>query len=472
MRWMRKIFDSISLPPAIIVAKLAMYLSRFLGKGKGSSLPGLLALKICPAILGILAGQVRHGIIVVTGTNGKTTTNNMIACLLSGMGHNILANLEGANLISGVTTAFIKKTSFLGKVSCDYACLEVDEAFFSSVCTFTRPDIVVVTNFFRDQLDRYWELDNTIKYIRMAVEKIPDVKLVLNADDPLVAQLQTATKEKTSLFFGLGENVRHLGREEQEVKEAKFCPFCGTHLNYEYYQYSQLGKYHCPHCRFERPPADVEGRQIQSSEINTCLVHFPGGSLPLTLPVSGLYNLYNAMGAFAVGLVIKAKPKDITSILQDFVPATGRMQSYNYLGKPVILNLVKNPAGYNESLRILLEVKHQLDVLIAINDNYADGRDISWLWDVDFEVLKNHTQINFFVCSGTRAGEMGLRLKYAGISPDKIIVEPDLDFAVDRVLCGPGHHAYLLATYTALWPVEKKLAKSATGNGSQMSQKN
>jgi UDP-N-acetylmuramyl tripeptide synthase len=455
----RKFIYSVSLPPAIAIAKMAMSLSRLTGKGKGSSLPGLLALKMCPHILDVLAGQARRGVIVVTGTNGKTTTNNMIARILSEMGYKIVANLEGANLISGVATAFIKNTSFFGKISCDYACLEVDEAFFPSVCAYTRPDIVVVTNFFRDQLDRYWELDNTIKYIRKAIEKIPDVKLVLNADDPLVAQLQNSVKEKKALFFGLGEDVKRPGKEEQEIKEAKFCPSCNTPLNYEYYQYSQLGKYRCPQCLFGRPPADIEGRHVQLSEKITCMVRFPGGLSPLTLPVTGLYNVYNALAAFTTGLAIKIKPKDIIRILQDFVPATGRMQSYHYLGKTIMLNLVKNPAGFNESLRVLLEVENQFDGLIAINDNYADGRDISWLWDVDFEVLKNHPQINFIICSGTRAEEMGLRLKYAGFSPAKIIIEPDLNSAVDRVLCGPGRRACLLATYTALWPIEKKLSE-------------
>lgn len=459
MSRIKKFIYRISLPPAIAIAKLAMNLSRFTGKGKGSSLPGLLALKICPPVLGVLASQARRGAIVVTGTNGKTTTNNMIARLLSEMGYKIVANLEGANLISGVTTAFIKKTSFLGKVSYDYACLEVDEAFFPSVCAHTCPDIVVVTNFFKDQLDRYWELDNIVKYIRMTIEKIPDVNLVLNADDPLVAQLQTVVKEKKVLFFGLGEDARRLGKGEQEINEAKFCPFCGAPLAYEYYQYSQLGKYRCPQCLFGRPPADVEGWHVQLSETTTCMVRFPGGLSPLTLPVSGLYNIYNALAAFTTGLAIKVKPGDITRVLQDFIPATGRMQTYHYLGKTIMLNLVKNPAGFNESLRVLLEVKDQFDWLIAINDNYADGRDISWLWDVDFEVLKNHSQINFIICTGTRAEEMGLRLKYAGLSPVKIIIKPDFNSAVDRFLCGSGRQAYLLATYTALWPVEKKLSE-------------
>ncbi len=459
MRGIKKAGAKILLFFAVLLGKATVWLSRLLAKGKGSSLPGLVALRIYPDVLKALAGQVRRGTIMVTGTNGKTTTNNMIARIASGAGCAVVANREGANLITGVTTAFIKKATLFGKVSCDYACLEVDEASFPAVCAHARPDIVVITNFFRDQLDRYGELDSTIKFIRSALEKLPSAKLVLNADDPLVAQLKAPGREGAAVFYGFGERVRRPAGAGREVKEARFCPFCGFSLHYQYYQYGQLGNYRCTHCSFRRPKADVEGVRIQVEEGSSCLALFPGGKITLHLPVGGLYNLYNALAAFAAGLLIKAEPQEMSMLLQDYAPATGRMERYHYLGKPALLNLVKNPAGFNESLTVLLEAKNQLDVLIAINDNAADGRDISWLWDVDFEVLEDrHRLINFFVCTGQRAEEMGVRLKYAGVPLDKIVVEPRLKAAVDRVLCGPGQSAYLLATYTALWPVEKILA--------------
>jgi len=466
VRWLRNFGAKILLFLAVGLARLTSGLSRLLAKGKGSSLPGMVALCICPGVLKALAGQVRRGIVMVTGTNGKTTTNNMIAQIAAGAGYQVAANLEGANLITGVTAALLKNATLSGRLNCDYACLEVDEASFPLVCAQLRPDIVVVTNFFRDQLDRYGELDNTIRYVRDALEKLPSGKLVLNADDPLVAQLQTAGTGKRVVFYGFGEKPAHQeegkGKEdgEQGVREARFCPFCGFPLAYAYYQYGQLGNYRCPRCAFARPKAGVEAVRIRTAGSTSCLVLSPEGPVPLTLPVSGLYNLYNALAAFATGLLVGVRAKEIGSALQNYTPVTGRMERYHYLGKAILLNLVKNPAGFNESLGVFREAEGRLDVLIAINDNAADGRDISWLWDVDFEVLQHcHRQINCFVCSGTRAEEMGVRLKYAGVPLDKIIVEPDLEAAVDRILRAPGHQAYLLATYTALWPVERKLAR-------------
>ena len=461
VRWLKNGGAKILLFLAVVLARLAFSLSRLLGRGKGSSLPGMVALRICPGALKTLAGRVRRGVIVVTGTNGKTTTNNMIARIIAGAGYRVAANLEGANLIPGVTAALIKKASLSGRLDCDYACLEVDEAAFPAVCAQVRPDLVVVTNFFRDQLDRYGELDSTIKYIRSALEKLPSGKLALNADDPLVAQLQTAGADKQVVFYGFGEKaVRRLNGEREGVKEARFCPFCGSPLVYDYYQYGQLGNYRCPRCAFARPRAGVEAVRIRMAGNSSCLVVTPDGPpVPLTLPVSGLYNLYNSLAAISAGLLIGVEVKEAAGALQDYTPATGRMERYSYLGKAILLNLVKNPAGFNESLTILREAESRFDVFIAINDNAADGRDVSWLWDVDFEILQDcRRQVNCFVCSGTRAAEMGVRLKYAGVPADQITVEADLDAAVDRILSAPGHAAYVLATYTALWPVEKKLA--------------
>jgi len=458
--WLKKTGAKILIFWAVLLAKATFWLSRLLVGGKGSSLPGMLALKVYPGVLAALAGQVRRGIIMVTGTNGKTTTNNMFARIAAGAGYAVVANREGANLITGVTTAFVKNATIAGRINCDYACLEIDEASFPVVCAQIRPDVVVVTNFFRDQLDRYGELDNTIRYIRGALEKLPGVKLVLNADDPLVAQLQTASGGERAIFYGLGENAGQQGKETRGVKEARYCPLCGHPLHYEYYQYGQLGKYSCFHCGFARPKPGIEAVQIKTQGVNSCLVLSPAGQAPLVLPVSGLYNLYNALAALAAGLLIGIEAREIASLLQSYTPATGRMERYNYLGKSILLNLVKNPAGFNESLKVFLRPRGRVDVLIAINDNAADGRDISWLWDVDFEVFQNHhRQINFFICSGTRAEEMGVRLKYAGVPTEKIIVEPHLEAAVDRILCAPGHQAYLLATYTALWPVERCLSR-------------
>lgn len=485
---------------ALWAGKLIMWLSRVLGRGKGSSLPGMVALQICPSILQRLGGQPRRGVVMTTGTNGKTTTNNMIARVLEAAGLKTVVNAEGANLITGVTTAFLRRATFRGRVDCDYALLEVDEASFPRVTRQVKPDVVVITNFFRDQLDRYGELDRTIALIRDALLELPGAghrsgqsgrgtvgegaaaamcraglgagggfgsrpavtRLVLNADDPLVARFAAATG-LPAVYYGLAEHPG-VSRQASAAREAKFCPCCGAELHYAYYHYSQLGSYRCPGCGFARPAAAVEGLAARTAGTTVdCRVRYPGGERSLVIPVQGMYNLYNGLAAFTTGFLLGIDPAAALAALSAYAPATGRMERFRYRGgKPVLLNLVKNPTGFNAGLSALLAMDGPVDVLFAINDNAADGRDISWLWDVDFEVLEEgRREADRFICTGLRAAEMGVRLKYAGVPPERIFVCAGLDQAVRRTLDGPGKCAYLLATYTALWPVEKILSGSA-----------
>ncbi|MCL5058107.1 MAG: MurT ligase domain-containing protein [Actinobacteria bacterium] len=445
---------------ALITAKLLVFLIRLLGRGKGTSLPGSIALKIYPGLISDLSSRVRKGVIVVTGTNGKTTTNNMIARILEAGGGRVLINREGANLINGVAAAFAREMNFLNSRAFDYACLEVDEAAFPGVASRVRPCCVVITNFFRDQLDRYGELDRTIALVRNALKEMEGTRLVLNADDPLVAQLGRSTGLQ-SVFYGVAEHGG-VTRQGAAAREAKFCPFCGHELAYRYYQYSQLGSYSCPGCDFSRPDPDVEGTSPRrGGSFTQCRVRFRQGSaVSLEVPVYGMYNLYNALAAYATTLLLDMDPQKAAGFLKGYRPATGRMERFDYRGKPVYLNLVKNPTGFNEGIGALVEMSGaDLNVMIAINDNDADGRDISWLWDVDFEILADcQERIREFVCSGYRAEEMALRLKYAGILTSRLVVEGDFNEAVSRVLGGGAGKTCILATYTALWPVERILS--------------
>jgi UDP-N-acetylmuramyl tripeptide synthase len=445
---------------AITAARTVNLLSRLFRKGKGSSLPGLVALRICPDILEVLARQTKLGIILVTGTNGKTTTNNMLASILSNSGYRVVANSIGANLSSGVTAAFIEKATLKGKVDCDYACLEVDEAFFPLISKKVNPGIVIVTNFFRDQLDRYGELDKTIRFVEDALKMIPEPRLILNADDPLVAKIQV-NSGLPAFFYGLGENTGLSEKGGFRVREARFCPLCGERLFYSYYHYGQLGKFECKKCGFHRPCGEVEASGVTLSGSNfSFTINYPGGSVPVNLPLGGLYNIYNALAAFSAGFLLEMDALKMSAFLNNYKPATGRMEEFTCLNKKVVLNLVKNPTGFGEGLMYLLSSTSPMDVLIGINDQAADGRDISWLWDVDFEILEQiHGKINIFVCTGLRAQEMGVRLKYAGVPVEKIIVEPGYTNAVKRVMAGQAQNKYLLTTYTALWPVEKELRK-------------
>ncbi|WP_243137669.1 MurT ligase domain-containing protein [Desulfofundulus thermobenzoicus] len=458
-------FFRLRLILAILMAKAIIWLVRFAGRGKGSSLPGMVSLKICPGILAHLAGQVRRGVVMVTGTNGKTTTNNMIARAVREAGYRVVVNTEGANLITGVTTAFLKAASPVGRVDCDYALLEVDEASFPRISQQVCPRVVVVTNFFRDQLDRYGELDKTISLIEDALAGLPGTRLVLNADDPLVARLGAITGREVT-FYGLGEHSG-VSSHSTAAREGRFCPGCGRELEYAYYHYSQLGSYRCPGCGFSRPAAGVEGSHAFSSGGTTgCLLAYPGGSRELVIPVPGLYNLYNGLAAFTAALTLGLDPDRIIHALGGYTPATGRMERYRYRGRPVLLNLVKNPTGFNEGLHTLLTLPGPVDVLIAINDNAADGRDISWLWDVDFEMLgEQHHRVNQVFCTGQRGAEMAVRLKYAGFPLAKIHVQEKMHRAVRDVLAGNGSIAYLLTTYTALWPVERILRSCARRDG-------
>ncbi len=445
---------------ALSVARVLTFLIRFLGRGKGSSLPGSIALKIFPGLIEYGASRVRLGIVMVTGTNGKTTTNNMIAHILEGGGCRVLINREGANLPAGVASAFAREMDLMGRLDSDYACLEVDEAAFPLVAAKTRPRHVVVTNFFRDQLDRYGELDKTVSLVRDALTGMEGTKLVLNADDPLVAQLGRSTGLQ-SVYYGLADH-EGTSRSGSAAREGKFCPFCGRELVYRYYQYSQLGHYACAGCGFSRPDPDVEGMLPQAEGMCTsCRVRFRQGMVVnLKVPLYGMYNLYNALAAYAAALLLGMEHRGAAGRLREYRTATGRMEGFRYRGKPVFLNLVKNPAGFNEGLGALVDMADgRLDVMMAINDNDADGRDISWLWDVDFEVLEGcREKIGLLVCSGRRAEEMALRLKYAGIPEKKLVVAGDYRDAVNRVLEGGAPKSYILATYTALWPVERILS--------------
>lgn len=451
---------SIKLALAVISAKVAAFISQRFG-WKGSSLPGVVARKIYKGTLKDLAGQARQGIIMVTGTNGKTTTNNMIANIVKSGGFRVVINQEGANLITGVTAAFIKYADMFGRMNYDYALLEVDEASFPRVVKEVKPNIVVVNNFFRDQLDRYGELDKTVHLVRDSLKGLSGVHLVLNTDDPLVAQMQQVTGHSAS-FFGLAPNQRPETGAKQ-TRESRFCPLCGDELQYESYQYSQLGSYSCMECGFKRQKPQVEAANIESLSASLrCNVFYPEGKTQIVINTQGFYNIYNALAAFSVGILLGIELEKIIQGLEEYKPAIGRMETFNYNGKPAFLNLVKNPTGFNEGINTLLSINGTKNVFIAINDNDADGRDISWLWDVDFELLGvAHKDIERFICSGLRGQEMALRLKYAGVPIDKIKIINSMEEAIKEALEGLSENTYLFSTYTALWPAQKILLSMA-----------
>lgn len=461
----------LKLASAILAGRAAAKMSRACGYD-GSSLPGMLARVFYPPVLKELAAQVRKGIIVVSGTNGKTTTANMIAGLLKEAGYKVISNREGANMISGVTTSFIMSSPPSGKIDCDYAVIEVDEASIPEVLQNLTPKVVVLTNFFRDQLDRYWELEKIIGVIWDSLRRFKQTALVLNADDPLVAQFKDTTGLH-SYFYGMAGDEKSK-KTSSQTRESKFCPFCGSVLEYEYFHYGQLGSYSCRGCHFKRPRPRVEAVQAGAAgDLSSYKLVYDGGEAPLKIQTQGLYNLYNAMAAFSVGIQLGIDGQTILSSLKKYKPAAGRMERFRYRNKHAYLNLVKNPTGFNQGLTALYKAKGTKDVFIAINDNYADSRDISWIWDVDFEMLgTDHKNLKRFVCSGLRGEEMALRLKYAGVPAEKITVNTNMRRAIKAVLNGQAGSSYLFSTYTALRPVHKIvecLAEKGDTNDKRMS---
>lgn len=438
------------IPISIISAKIVSVLSKLTGH-KSSSMPGKVARIIYPSILTYLWSQVRNETIIVTGTNGKTTTNNMLRDILKCEGKKVVCNDVGANMVNGVTTAFIKSASFFGSLDRDYACIEVDEATLKLIVDEIKPKKIVITNLFRDQLDRYGEIDITIKEINTALGKIDyPLELILNSDDPLTAQFGVNSRFNVKYYGVLDIHDNPM----EESREGRFCTICGGELIYNYYYYSQLGDYYCNKCEFKRPTPDISAKNIEIIDsINLDLVY--GSSTEhLNINYTGFYNVYNALAAISASIDTASLPS-IKSAMTNYKPQIGRMERFN-LCIPLILNLSKNPAGFNQGINTVSNDTHKKNVLIIINDNAQDGRDVSWLWDCDFENLLSD-KINKYYVSGIRKEDMAIRLKYAEIPEDKIFIEGDIKAAIQKLIDDDVEIAYILVNYTALFETQNIL---------------
>ncbi|MBE7041823.1 MAG: DUF1727 domain-containing protein [Ruminococcaceae bacterium] len=444
---------------AIWACKLTILVSRMLGK-KGSSMPGQVALKICPRVMTMLASKVKRDVIVVCGTNGKTTTNTLLATMLEASGHRVVCNKVGANMIWGVCCAFCEKADWLGRLNADFACLEVDEASTVKVFAHIKPDYMVVTNLFQDQLDRYGEVDLTVDFLRRALALSPDTKLILNGDDPVVAQLGEE-KGRISYYVGVDEKVNE---DAGEGSEGRFCPFCGKALVYEYHHYSQLGKFACPGCEFRRREPDfrVHGVSLNGG-LSFKLTH-SGKTASFDVDYRGFYNVYNIALSYSGAVMAMGTEPDHQAVLASYQPQTGRMESFVIDGKTVILNLAKNPAGFNQALTTVMADTRQKNILIGVNDNPSDGQDISWIWSVDFERLCDESVKNLVV-TGRRADDLMLRMKHGGFAEDKQVKSRDLKEAVQALLAGSGEVSYALVNYTVVFNLQKFLKDMEGGAG-------
>lgn len=437
---------------AIIAAKLAIYLSRMLGN-QGSHFPGRLARRIYPQILSELAKNITVNTIIITGTNGKTTTTNMVAAILKENGSTYVHNQAGANMLTGITTAFIQNTNLSGTRLFDYALLEVDEANVGLLLKEIKDDYLAITNFFRDQLDRYGELDHTINIIKDAVIG-SEIKLLLNGDDPLQAHFEKQTS--LSCYYYSFSDTRYDEFESSESREGRYCVFCGNELIYRRYHYAQLGSFTCPHCHSQNPPADF----IAYDLLLTPSIHMAVNELEIISPYNGFYNAYNVLTAVALGHLLNIPGEVIQTGIARFQPQAGRMETFYINGKKVVLILVKNPTGLNQSLSMLLNDSDDKNIFIALNDNAADGRDISWIWDSNLEIITNDNAfINKVICSGLRSGDIAVRVKYAGVKTDDIIIKTILQEGIEMVVDLDSAASYIFSTYTALFECRKILAK-------------
>jgi lipid II isoglutaminyl synthase (glutamine-hydrolysing) len=438
------------------VARAVGAMSRRSGRGGGTTLPGRLLVRMEPDAIERLAAQLQRGSIVVSSTNGKTTTAGMIAGILRADGRIPIHNRAGSNMHWGVATALLEQSG-------DEGLFELDEAWLPRVAPQLHPRLLVLGNLFRDQLDRYGELERLAdEWARLVRRLEGSCEFALNADDPLIADLgrdEDLRRRPGVTYFGIEDESQALP-ELQHAHDAKHCRRCGAPYVYDRAFVGHLGHYTCPNCDADRPTPDVAATKIELHGISGSSVHVttPDGDLDLELPLPGLYNVYNALGAITAGLRSGVSLERIRQGLESMRAVFGRVETIEVSGKPVSTLLIKNPAGANEVLRTLrLEAEDGgIDLWLALNDRIADGRDVSWIWDADFELLADG--VRRVVCAGTRAPEMALRLKYAGWPEKAIEVMEPIAASLDEAVSAAPGRLFALPTYTALIELRTLLA--------------
>lgn len=426
---------------AVLAAKCAMNASVHLFHRQGVTWAGKIALKICPNILSELASQVREDIFIVCGTNGKTTTNNMLCAALEAEGKKVVCNHTGSNMLNGVVAAFVLAADWKGDLDADFASIEIDEASTRRVFPYFKPDYMVLTNLFRDQLDRYGEIDITMNLLRDVMRTAPEMKVIVNGDDALSAFLAMDAGNPYATY-GISEKVMD-DTDSREIREGRFCKKCGALLHYHFYHYSQLGDYECTGCEFKRPEIQYDASDVEVGE----QIAFTIEGRRITANYRGFYNVYNILAAYAAVRSAGISAEHFQDMLAGFNPENGRMEEFQIRGTKVILNLAKNPAGFNQNISAVMQDHSLKDVIIVINDNAQDGTDISWLWDVDFDRFRD-ANVNSITVSGIRCQDMRLRLKYVDIPS---MLEADVEKAIcERADQGCGN-LYVLVNYTALF---------------------
>ncbi|HEY7152144.1 MAG TPA: MurT ligase domain-containing protein [Solirubrobacterales bacterium] len=445
----------------VALARAVGALSRLTRRGGGTTLPGRILLRLAPDAIPRLGRGLGGGSVIVSATNGKTTTAGMIAGVLHANGRRPVHNRAGSNMTWGVATALLEQRGEEGL-------FEVDEAWLPRIAADLAPRLIVLGNLFRDQLDRYGELEHLAdEWAKVVASRGGTTGFALCADDPLVADLgrdRELARRPGVTYFGIDDPSQALP-ELQHAFDAKHCRRCGSPYAYRRAFVGHLGHYSCPGCGADRPAPDVAATRIELEGMSgsEVAVRAPGAEVELSLPLPGLYNVYNALAALTAAIRLDIPLESAARALETMKPVFGRVETIDVGGTAVSILLIKNPAGANEVLRTLLleagagGATPGLDVWIALNDRIADGRDVSWVWDADFELLAGH--VRRVVCAGTRAPEMAVRLKYAGMPRELIEVEPSIDRSLDRALAKANGRLFALPTYTALLELRNLLSK-------------
>lgn len=432
---------------SILASKITIFITKNILKG-GTTFPGKVALKIDKNILSKVSKGYK--VVLVTGTNGKTTTTSMIYNIIKNSGKNVITNNTGANLFPGIVTTFIDNYKFFNKVNDSYAIIEVDEANLKYITKYISPEVITVTNLFRDQLDRYGEVYTTLSKILEGIELSPKTTLVLNGDESLLGNLDLPNNQ---VFYGFNAKVND-NKDIDINADAKFCKFCKSPYEYNYITYNHLGDFYCSNCGFKRSNLKYSVNDIieLTPESSTVKIN----DLEVTISQSGVYNIYNALCAYSISKELSISDEFIKNSLEKQDSSFGRQEIIKIEDKEIKIILVKNPAGYNQALDTLCLNKEDFSCAFLLNDNYADGTDVSWIWDVDFEKLSS-LNINNIYISGIRCYDMAVRLKISGLNEESFIIEENFENLTEKIKSCKNNKIYILATYTAMINYRKHL---------------
>lgn len=450
---MKSLAKKLQIVLAVYLAKLTSFLIRLMRKGDGVTLPGRTARIIDPDILSDMSQMLQGKVIAVMGTNGKTTTNSIIRHVLTEEYHDVISNRTGANMLNGIISAFVLSADWRGRLSAKCACIEVDENASVSVLPQLKPDSIVVTNLSRDQLDRYGEVDIVRSRIRSAISSVPKANLILNGDDVISYTLANEC-ENPVISYGINEQIFH-SSANAEIRESIFCRTCGTKLIYDIFYYGQLGIWHCPNCGAARPDPMHYAYDIQ---LQNEAYSFHVDQIYVATRARAPYNVYNALAAYSALCSIHAEQK-FAEVLRQFDFGNNREMIFQLFGSRVQLHLAKNPAGFQQKISFLLNDPEKKDIIIQINDTAQDGKDISWLWDVDFQYLAEANAESIYIC-GTRQYDMGLRLKYEDIPHS---LTPSIEHTIQDLAEHGTGNLYIIVNYSGLYQLKNILTKFQKG---------